>query len=183
MSLPLLVAVDDDPALLADVHRELHNRFSVDYRISCPTSAREGRTTLQACAAAGEDVALVLAAEQLEGASGTDLLAEVPALFPDAVRGLLIGWDHLGDPATGDAVFEAIARGRMDQYLVRLPRRGPCRTGPARAGGGHSGQRGPGRGRVPTSLSRLSAHDARRAAFRRTAECLARRAAALPPQR
>ncbi|MGY1780650.1 FAD-dependent oxidoreductase [Geodermatophilus sp. SYSU D01036] len=119
MSLPLLVAVDDDPALLADVHRELHNRHSVDYRISCLTSAREARATLQACAAAGEDIALVLAAERLEGASGTDLLAEVPALFPDAVRGLLIGWGHLGDPATGDAVFEAIARGRMDQYLVR----------------------------------------------------------------
>ncbi|MGY1633511.1 FAD-dependent oxidoreductase [Geodermatophilus sp. SYSU D01186] len=119
MSLPLLILVDDDPALLADVERELRNRYSGDYRICCLGSAREARVVLQECAAAGEDVALVLVAEQLQGASGTELLADVPALFPDAVRVLLIGWAHLGDPATGDAIFEAIARGRMDQYLVR----------------------------------------------------------------
>ncbi|RBY91069.1 FAD-dependent oxidoreductase [Blastococcus sp. TF02A-30] len=119
MSFPLLIAVDDDAALLADVERELRNRYSADYRVCALGSAAEARATLARLAADCEDVALVLAAEQLDGAPGTELLADVPALFPDAVRVLLIGWGHLGDPPTGDAIFDAIAGGRTDQYLVR----------------------------------------------------------------
>ena len=119
MSGPLLVAVDDDPDLLRDVERELRNRYAADYRVRCVGSASEARVMLQELAAAGEEVALVLAGEELSEASGTELLAEVPSLFPHAQRVLLIGWGHLGDTDTGDAIFEAIARGRVDQYLVR----------------------------------------------------------------
>jgi thioredoxin reductase (NADPH) len=119
MSLPLLIAVDDDPALLANVERELRNRYESDYRVSCLGSAGEARASLKELAAAGEDVALVLAAEELSGAPGTELLADVPAHFPGAERALLIGWEHVGLTTTGDAIFEAIARGRMDHYLVR----------------------------------------------------------------
>jgi ActR/RegA family two-component response regulator len=118
MSGPLLVAVDDDPDLLRDVERELRNRYAADYRVRCVGSASEGRAMLQELAAAGEEVALVLAGEELSEASGTELLADVPSLFPHAQRVLLIGWGHLGDTDTGDAIFEAIARGRVDQYLV-----------------------------------------------------------------
>jgi thioredoxin reductase (NADPH) len=119
MSEPLLVAVDDDPGLLRDVERELRNRYAADYRVRCVGSASEARVMLQELAAAGEEVALVLAGEELSEASGTELLAEVPSLFPHAQRVLLIGWGHLGDTDTGDAIFEAIARGRVDHYLVR----------------------------------------------------------------
>jgi thioredoxin reductase (NADPH) len=119
MSGPLLVAVDDDPDLLRDVERELNNRYVPDYRVCCLSSADEALATLEELAAAGEQVALVLAGEVLSGAPGTELLAEVPRLFPHAQRVLLIGWGQLGDPSTGDAIFEAIARGRMDQYVVR----------------------------------------------------------------
>ena len=119
MSAPLLVAIDDDPDLLADVERELRNRYASDYRVCCLRSADEALPTLEGFAQAGEQVALVLAGEVLGGAPGTDVLAGVPHLFPHAQRVLLIGWSHLGDPATGDAIFEAIARGRIDQYVVR----------------------------------------------------------------
>jgi thioredoxin reductase (NADPH) len=119
MNLPLLVAVDDDPDLLRDVERQLRSRYEADYRVLSLGSTGEARATLEELAAAGEDVALVLAGEVLEGAPGTELLADVPGLFPHAQRVLLIGWGHVGDTSTGDAIFEAIARGRMDQYLVR----------------------------------------------------------------
>ncbi|MGY1703514.1 FAD-dependent oxidoreductase [Geodermatophilus sp. SYSU D00697] len=118
-SAPLLVAVDDDPGLLADVERELRNRYASDYRVCCLSSADDARHTLEELAADGSEVALVLAAEELAGAPGTELLASVPNLFPHAQRALLLPWVHVGDPATGDAVFEAIARGRIDQYLMR----------------------------------------------------------------
>ncbi|MGY1632255.1 FAD-dependent oxidoreductase [Geodermatophilus sp. SYSU D01186] len=118
-SAPLLVAVDDDPALLADVERELRNRYASDYRVCCLSSPDEARRTLDELAAAGEEVALVLAGETLAGTPGTEFLADVPGLFPHAQRGLLLPWARVGDPATGDAVFEAIARGRIDQWVMR----------------------------------------------------------------
>ncbi|MGY1637879.1 FAD-dependent oxidoreductase [Geodermatophilus sp. SYSU D00742] len=118
-SAPLLVAVDDDPALLADVERELRNRYASDYRVCCLRSPDEARRTLDEVATAGEEVALVLAGEELAGAPGSDLLAGVPSLFPHAQRALLLPWAHVGDPDTGDAVFEDIARGRIDQWVTR----------------------------------------------------------------
>jgi thioredoxin reductase (NADPH) len=122
MSGPLLVAVDDDPALLSDVERELRNRYLPDYRVRCLSSPDEALAMLEELAAAGDDVALVLAGEVLAGAPGTGLLAEVRGLFPHAQRVLLIGWGHLGDSRTGDAIFEAISRGRMDHYALRPSR-------------------------------------------------------------
>jgi thioredoxin reductase (NADPH) len=119
MSAPLLVAVDDNPGLLRDVERELRNRYEPDYRVCCLSSAEDALARLEALAAAGEQVALVLAGEVLSGAPGTALLAEVRRICPQAQRLLLIGWGHLGDERTRDAIFEAISRGRMDHYLVR----------------------------------------------------------------
>src|SRR3954454_4308940 len=119
---PVLVAVDDHPGLLRDVERELRHRYATDYRICCLSSTGEALATLQNLAAAGEQVAVVLAGEVLAGAPGTELLAEVRPLFSHALRVLLIGWGRIGDEQTGDAIFEAIARGRMDHYLVRPAR-------------------------------------------------------------
>src|SRR5918998_3898889 len=117
--LPVLVAVDDDPDRLRAVERELCNRYVQDYRVCCLSSSEEALSTLARMAAAGEQVALVLAGEELAGAPGTSLLAEVHTLFPHAQRVLLIGWGRFGHAGTGDAIFEAIATGRMDHYALR----------------------------------------------------------------
>jgi thioredoxin reductase (NADPH) len=119
MSVPSLVAVDDDPDRLRVVERELRNRYASDYRVCCIGSAREARAMLDELAADGGDVALVLAGEELAGAPGTALLAEVRHRFPHAQRALLIGWGRLGESATGDAIFEALSHGLMDHYVVR----------------------------------------------------------------
>jgi thioredoxin reductase (NADPH) len=119
MAEPLIVVVDDDPSLRSAVDRELRTRYVPDYRICSLGSAAEGVATLTQLTAADEDVALVLGAEGLDGAAGTDFLGEVARFFPHAQRALLIDWGHLGDPDTGDAIFDAIARGRIDHYVVR----------------------------------------------------------------
>ncbi|SDO47030.1 FAD-dependent oxidoreductase [Geodermatophilus sp. DSM 45219] len=116
---PLLVVVDEDPAQRRDVERELRNRYGADYRVCCLSSPREGIAMLQRLAEDGAEVALVLAGEVLDGAPGTSLLAQVRNLFPHAQRVLLLRWGLFGDSATGDAIFEAIASGRMDHYLLR----------------------------------------------------------------
>ena len=119
MSRPVLVAVDDDPALLRDVDRELQNRYAADYRICSLGSPEEALRTLDELRATGEQVALVLAGEVLAGAPGTALLAEVPRTFPQAERVLLVAWGRVGDSSTGAAISEAISRGRMDHYVLR----------------------------------------------------------------
>jgi hypothetical protein len=54
MSVPLPVAVDDDPELLREVERQLTNRYVPDYRVCCLGSTDTALATLEELAAAGE---------------------------------------------------------------------------------------------------------------------------------
>jgi thioredoxin reductase (NADPH) len=119
MSAPALVAVDEDAGAVRDVERELHDRYARHYRVICLRSSEEARSCLEDLAAAGEEVALVLAGQWLSGTTGTELLDEARHLHPHAKRGLLIAWGGWGDRATGEAIFDAIAHGRIDHYLLR----------------------------------------------------------------
>ncbi len=122
MSDPLLVVVDDDPVLLGDVERELRDRYARHYRILALASSDEALGTLEELAAAGEQVALVMAAQSLSDTTGTELLGEVRRFYPHAKRGLLLNWGGWGDPVVGEAIFDATSRGRIDQYVIRPSR-------------------------------------------------------------
>jgi len=119
MSAAVLVAVDGDAAALADIERELLDRYSRDYRVLCLRSAADARAQLEALAAADEEVALVLAAPRLAGHTCGDLLDDARRLHPHAKRGVLIPWGDWGEPATGTAIFDLIARGQVDHYVIR----------------------------------------------------------------
>lgn len=118
MSEPVLVAVEDDADALRDIERELRDRYARHYRVVCVRSA-DLRPRLVGFAAAGDEVALVLVAQWLSGATTRELLDEARHLHPQAKRGLLLGWGDWGDPATGEAIFDSIAHGRIDHYVVR----------------------------------------------------------------
>lgn len=119
MSGPVLVAVEEDARALQDVERELRDRYARHYRIVCMRSSQEALACLQDLAAAGEQVALVLAGQWLSGLTGSELLDQARHLHPHAKRGLLIAWGGWGDRATGEAIFDSIAHGRIDHYLLR----------------------------------------------------------------
>jgi thioredoxin reductase (NADPH) len=119
MSEPVLVAVEDDADALRDVERELSDRYARHYRVVCVRSAEEARASLEDLAAADDEVALVLAGQWLSGTTGSELLDEARHLHPHAKRGLLLAWGDWGDPATGEAIFDSIAHGRIDHYVVR----------------------------------------------------------------
>ena len=116
---PALVAVDEDPGALEDVERELRDRYARHYRVMCLRTPEEARGRLEELAEAGEDVALVLAGQWLCGKAGTDFLDEARRLHPHAKRVLVIPWGGWGDRATGETIFDSIAHGRIDHYLIR----------------------------------------------------------------
>src|ERR1700751_3140202 len=119
MSGPALVAVDDDAGALRDVERELRDRYARHYRVMCMRSPHESLACLESLAADGEQVALVLAGQRLLGMTGSELLDQVRHLHPHAKRALLMEWGSLGDRATGEAIFDSIARGWIDYYVLR----------------------------------------------------------------
>jgi thioredoxin reductase (NADPH) len=116
---PALVAVEEDAGALRDVERELRDRYARHYRVMCIGSSHEALACLEELAAAGEVVALVLAGQWLSGMTGSELLDEARHLHPQAKRALLIAWGGWGERATGEAIFDSIAHGRIDHYVIR----------------------------------------------------------------
>jgi thioredoxin reductase (NADPH) len=120
---PVLLAVDEDADSLRQIERELTDRYSRSYRVVCVSVAEEAMAKLEALAEAGEEVALVLAAQWLcETTTGSELLGKVRTLHAHAQRGLLIDWGSWGDGRTGEAIFQAMARRQIDYYVIRPSR-------------------------------------------------------------
>jgi thioredoxin reductase (NADPH) len=116
---PVVLTVDVDRASLSEVERELRERYERDYRVLTAGSSRAALALLAEIADAGEDVALVLAAQWLDEMSGSEVLGQVRAFDPYAQRGLLIDWASWGDGRTGEALFHGMARRQIDYYVVR----------------------------------------------------------------
>lgn len=119
MSRPVLVAVDDDADALRDIEETLRDRYGRDYRVEALRSPFDARDRLEELSAANEDVALVLAGQWLDGMTGSDLLDAARRLHPNSKRALVLHWGQWGDPATGQAIFDGIARARFDHYVIR----------------------------------------------------------------
>jgi len=119
MANPVLLAVDGDQDALRSVEVELRDRYGRQYRVECLGTANEARALLRDVAESDHDVALVLAGVQLEGVTGDELLDEARRLHPHARRALMIAWGEQGDPTIGQALFDAIASGRIDHYVIR----------------------------------------------------------------
>ena len=119
MTGPVLLAVEEDADALHDVEEELSDRYGRHYRICCTQSAPEALAWLEELATEGQEVALILAGQNLAGMTGTTLLDEARHQHPHAKRGLLIDWGGFGEPAIGEAIFDSIAHGRIDHYVIR----------------------------------------------------------------
>ena len=115
----MLLAVDGDPDALGRVERELRDRYTSSYRVVGTRSPDEALALLTEVADAGEDVALVLAAQWLPEMTGSELLERVRRLHPQAKRGLLVSWGEWGERQTAEAIFDSMALGRIDYYVLR----------------------------------------------------------------
>jgi len=110
---PIILAVDDDPQVLAAIARDLRQEFSEEYRILRVNSGPEALTTLQELRAQEEPVALVLADQRMPGLEGVELLTAARELYPDAKRVLLTAY------ADTEAAVRAINSARLDHYLMK----------------------------------------------------------------
>ena len=121
MARPVLVVVDDENTSLQALTRELQSRYGVHYQVASCSSAEAALARLAELKAAGADVPLVLADQQMPGMGGTQLLARVRDILPTARRGLLISWADRSAPAP---FLEAAAFGWLEFYLTK-PSRSP----------------------------------------------------------
>jgi thioredoxin reductase (NADPH) len=110
---PAIVAVDDEPAVLAAVSRDLRRGFGERYRVMRAASGAEGLELLAAVRARGEQVALLVADQRMPGLSGTDYLIRARELVPEAKRVLLTAY------ADTEAAIQAINEVSLDYYLLK----------------------------------------------------------------
>src|SRR5262245_27718910 len=119
MGQPVLLAVDDDESLLGDIERELNDRYARHYRVVCVRSPAEAGAHLADFATSDVEVALVLAGRSTAGVPASTLLAEVRQIHPRAKRALVVAFGDWGQKVVGDEIFEGVADGRFDHYVLR----------------------------------------------------------------
>jgi thioredoxin reductase (NADPH) len=110
---PAIVAVDDEPAVLAAVSRDLRRGFGERYRILRVTSGPEALDLLRELLARGDQVALLIADQRMPAMPGTEYLVEARKLVPDAKRVLLTAY------ADTEAAIAAINEVALDYYLLK----------------------------------------------------------------
>ena len=110
---PAIVAVDDEPAVLAAVARDLRRGFGERYRILRAASGPEALDILRELRTRGDRVALLVADQRMPGMAGTEYLVEARAIVPDAKRVLLTAY------ADTEAAISAINEVALDYYLLK----------------------------------------------------------------
>src|SRR5918912_1312442 len=110
---PAIVVVDDEPAVLAAVARDLRRGFGERYRIVRAGSGEEALEVLRELVRRAEQVALLVADQRMPGLSGTDYLVRAREVVPSAKRVLLTAY------ADTQAAIQAINEVDLDHYLLK----------------------------------------------------------------
>ena len=110
---PVILTVDDDPAVSRAVARDLRRHYGERYRIVRAESGQDALETLHELKLRGETVAVFVADYRMPGMSGIDFLEEAMGLFPLARRVLLTAY------ADTHAAIDAINVVDLDHYLLK----------------------------------------------------------------
>jgi thioredoxin reductase (NADPH) len=113
MARPVIFSVDDDPEVLAAIERDLRTHYRSEYRIMKASSAREASEAARHLKQRGTPVALFLVDQRMPETTGTELLAEMRKLFPDAKKVLLTAY------ADTEAAIVSINEIALDHYLLK----------------------------------------------------------------
>jgi thioredoxin reductase (NADPH) len=110
---PAIVAVDDEPAVLAAVARDQRRGFGERFRVMRATSGSAGLDLVRQLRARGDQVAMLIADQRMPTMPGTEYLVEARKLAPDAKRVLLTAY------ADTEAAIAAINEVALDYYLLK----------------------------------------------------------------
>jgi len=117
--LPVILAVDDDPDVVALIGAELEDRYGRAYQVLTARAASTAEDILTRLDDSGERVALVLADQWLPDGTGCELLGRAAELFPHARRLLLISWGEWAVDATAQPLRRGIGLGEIDYYVLK----------------------------------------------------------------
>lgn len=110
---PLILAVDDDPAVGRAIERDLRHRYGARHRVLLGASGEAGLDLVEQIVRRGEPVALLVADQRMPGMSGVEFLARALAIAPEAKRVLLTAY------ADTEVAIRAINELRLDHYLMK----------------------------------------------------------------
>jgi thioredoxin reductase (NADPH) len=110
---PVILTVDDDPAVLQAVARDLRQQYGDRFRIVRADSGASALDTTQQLKLRNEAIALFLVDQRMPQMSGVEFLEQASDIFPEAKRVLLTAY------ADTNAAIAAINTARLDYYLLK----------------------------------------------------------------
>jgi thioredoxin reductase (NADPH) len=110
---PVILSVDDDPAVLQAVARDLRQQYGDRFRIIRADSGTSALEITQQLILRNEAIALFLVDQRMPQMSGVEFLEKVSEIFPEAKRVLLTAY------ADTNAAIAAINTARLDYYLLK----------------------------------------------------------------
>ncbi|MGR6964701.1 FAD-dependent oxidoreductase [Geodermatophilus sp. URMC 61] len=113
MGRPVLLTVDDDPAVSRAVARDLRRHYGEAYRVLRAGSGAEALEALRELKLRGDPVAVLLADHRMPEMNGIEFLEQAMDLVPRARRALLTAY------ADTDAAIAAINDVDVDAYLLK----------------------------------------------------------------
>ena len=117
MTMPILLAVDDQPGALDVIRRELTGRYATDYQIICEDSPISALRRLAALRRAPPDAAVLIlfAASDMTAMTGIEFLQRAHEMHPHARRVLLI---PRSNRSASKPILRLISLGRIDRYAT-----------------------------------------------------------------
>lgn len=113
MKKPIIFLLDDDPAVLKAVVRDVKSEFRSDYRILSTQSANEALDSLVELKNKGEVIALLISDQRMPEMLGVEFLEKAKKFYPAAKRILLTAYSDT------DAAIKAINDVQLDYYLMK----------------------------------------------------------------
>jgi thioredoxin reductase (NADPH) len=110
---PVILIVDDEPAVLNAVERDLRPRYGKNYRIVKAESGASALDATRRLSQRNEIISLFLVDQRMPEMSGTEFLAEAIKVFPEAKKVLLTAY------ADTEAAIKSINVVGLDYYLLK----------------------------------------------------------------
>lgn len=112
-SRPAIIVVDDDPAVLQAIARDLRKQYGDRFRITRAESGATALDVVRQLKLRGDAVALFLVDQRMPEMSGVEFLEQASEIFPMAKRALLTAY------ADTNAAIDSINKAQLDYYLLK----------------------------------------------------------------